>query len=170
MPEFQYVLSLPSTDTAVTSEVNPDRETCAPTGTTKEVQNIILAAVKNLKTDLNISATVGLDEYVTPLDFQQRGVPTVLDDSVLYLTGLLGRTIVARIVDQVQLTFSGGFVSDITDAGFKVALKGSLTDAGPFDALIEVRSNLHPPHFRDSRSRADVALSCSSPTASTSTS
>lgn len=164
------MLSLPSTDTAVTSEVNPDRETCAPTGTTKEVQNIILAAVKNLKTDLNISATVGLDEYVTPLDFQQRGVPTVLDDSVLYLTGLLGRTIVARIVDQVQLTFSGGFVSDITDAGFKVALKGSLTDAGPFDALIEVRSNLHPPHFRDSRSRADVALSCSSPTASTSTS
>ncbi|GAA5897781.1 hypothetical protein JCM8208_000260 [Rhodotorula glutinis] len=137
LPEFQYVLSLPSTDTAVTSEVNPDRETCAPTGTTKEVQNIILAAVKNLKTDLNISATVALDEYVTPLDFQQRGVPTVLDDSVLYLTGLLGRTIVARIVDQVQLTFSGGFVSDITDAGFKVALKGSLTDAGPFDALIE---------------------------------
>lgn len=145
------MLGLESTETAVTSEVNPDREKCAPTGTTKEVQNIILAAVKNLKTDLGISATVALDEYVTPLDFNQRGVPTVLDDSVLYLTGLLGRTIVARIVDQAELSFSGGQVTDITDEGFKVALKGSLVNAGPFDALIEVSDAPNP--TRPSRCR-----------------
>ncbi|BGP44010.1 hypothetical protein JCM10449v2_008067 [Rhodotorula kratochvilovae] len=137
LPEFQYVLGLDSTDTPVTSKVNTGRETCVPTGTTKEVQNIILAAVKNLQTDLGIQSTVALDEYVTALNFVQRGVPTVLDDSVLYLTGLLGRTIVAHIVDEATLTFTGGNVTDITDNGFKVALTGSLLNAGPFDALIE---------------------------------
>ncbi|GJN94719.1 hypothetical protein Rhopal_007810-T1 [Rhodotorula paludigena] len=136
LPEFQYVLGLESTETAVTSRVNTGRETCTPTGTTKQVQGIILAAVANLKTDLGIQSTVALDEYVTALNFQQRGVPTVLDDSVLYLTGLLGRTIVARIVDQAELSFTGGNVTDITDEGFKVALTGSLVNAGPFDALI----------------------------------
>ncbi|BGP00846.1 hypothetical protein RTBOTA2_002159 [Rhodotorula toruloides] len=137
LPEFQYVLSEASTATSVTSKVNTGKETCTPTGTTKEVQNIILAAVKNLKTDLGIQSTVALDDFVTPLNFAQNGVPTVLDDSVLYLTGLLGRTIVSHIVDQAELTFSGGNVTDITDNGFKVALTGSLLNAGPFDALIE---------------------------------
>jgi hypothetical protein len=70
------------------------------------------------------------------LTFAQRGVPTYLDDSVLYLTGLLGRTIVQNIVDGAVLAFTGGNVTDITDSGFKVALTGSLTNAGPFDALI----------------------------------
>lgn len=144
MPEFQYVLGLESTETAVTSRVNTGRETCTPTGTTKQVQDIILAAVANLKTDLGIQSTVALDEYITALNFQQRGVPTVLDDSVLYLTGLLGRTIVARIVDQAELSFTGGNVTDITDEGFKVALTGSLVNAGPFDALISVRQIFEP--------------------------
>lgn len=70
------------------------------------------------------------------LTFAQRNVPTYLDDSVLYLTGLLGRTIVANIVEGAVLAFNGGNVTDITDDGFKVALTGSLTNAGPFDALI----------------------------------
>lgn len=139
LPEFEYVLSEVSTATSVTSKVNTGKETCTPTGTTKLVQNIILAAVKNLKTDLGIQSVVALDDFVTPLNFAQNGVPTVLDDSVLYLTGLLGRTIVSHIVDQAELTFSGGNVTDITDNGFKVALTGSLLNAGPFDALIEVR-------------------------------
>lgn len=130
------MLSEASTQTSVTSKVNPNKETCAPTGTTKEVQQIILAAVANLKTDLGIQSQIALDEYVVDLTFAQRGVPTYLDDSVLYLTGLLGRTIVANIVDGAVLAFNGGNVTDITDSGFKVALTGSLTNAGPFDALI----------------------------------
>ncbi|GAA5951249.1 hypothetical protein JCM3765_002422 [Sporobolomyces pararoseus] len=133
---FQFVLSEPSTQTSVTSKVNQGKETCTPTGTTKEVQQIILAAVKNLKTDLGIQSQLSLDDYGVQLTFAQRGVPTYLDDSVLYLTGLLGRTIVQNIVDGAVLAFTGGTVTDITDSGFKVALKGSLTNAGPFDALI----------------------------------
>lgn len=42
--------------------------------------------------DLNISATLSLDEYQTDLDFVQRNVPTELDDTVLYLTGVIGKT------------------------------------------------------------------------------
>ncbi|GAA5969858.1 hypothetical protein JCM21900_004182 [Sporobolomyces salmonicolor] len=136
LPEFQYVLGLSSTESAVTSKVNTGKESCAPTGTTKEVQSIILAAVANLHTDLGIQTHLALDDYETDLTFSQKNVPTVLDDSVLYLTGLIGETIVSNIVNQAVLAFSGGNVTDITDNGFKVALTGSLTDAGPFDALI----------------------------------
>ncbi|GAA6027071.1 hypothetical protein JCM8097_006088 [Rhodosporidiobolus ruineniae] len=140
LPEFQYVLGLSSAElqsSPVTSKVNDNKETCAPTGTTATVQAAILAAVKNLRTDLGIQSTVALDDYVTDLTFTQQQVPTTLDDSVLYLTGLLGRTIVSHIVDEATLSFSGGNVTDITDEGFKVALAGSLLNAGPFDALIE---------------------------------
>ncbi|SCV70806.1 BQ2448_3568 [Microbotryum intermedium] len=136
LPQFAYVLGLSDTSTSVTSSVNPNPESCAPTGTTKAVQALILAAVANLKTDLAISALTALDQYQTGLDFVQNQVPTVLDDSVLYLTGILGAPIVANIVAQAELAFSSGEVDNITDNGFSVALKGSLTNAGPFDALI----------------------------------
>ncbi|GAA6063179.1 hypothetical protein JCM10212_003114 [Sporobolomyces blumeae] len=137
LPEFAYVLGLDSTASSVTTSVNTQPETCAPTGTTKAVQGLILAAVKNLKTDLTIQSTVKLDDYQTDLDFVQRGVKTVLDDSVLYLTGIIGKTIVSHIVDVAELSFSGGQVSGITNSGFTVALTGSLLNAGPFDASIE---------------------------------
>lgn len=120
--------------------VNTQPETCAPTGTTREVQNTILAAVKNLRTNLTIESNVKLDDYQTPLNFNQYDVATVLDpNSVLYLTTILGPTIVSSIVQGVQLSFSSGSVYQITDDGFKVDLVGVLANAGPFDALIEVR-------------------------------
>ncbi|SGY79107.1 BQ5605_C008g05044 [Microbotryum silenes-dioicae] len=136
LPQFAYVLGLSDTSTSVTASVNPNPESCAPTGTTKAVQGLILAAVANLKTDLAISAFTALDQYQTGLNFVQKQVPTVLDDSVLYLTGIIGAPIVSNIVGQAQLAFVSGDVDNITDKGFTVALKGSLTDAGPFDALI----------------------------------
>ncbi|KAL8278093.1 hypothetical protein RQP46_009553 [Phenoliferia psychrophenolica] len=112
LPEFAYVLGLASTTSTVTTSVNTKKETCAPTGTSSEVAALILAAVKNLRTDLGITSTLKLDDFQTDLAFVQNGVPTVLDDSVLYLTGLIGKT----IVDEATLAFTGG---------------------GPFDALIE---------------------------------
>lgn len=82
LPQFAYVLAQPSTNTSVTSRVNPDQETCNPTGTTALVDGLILAAVKNLRSDLSIATTLKLDEYETSLNFAQTGVPTLLDDSV----------------------------------------------------------------------------------------
>lgn len=140
-PALNGVLALDSTESSVVATVNTQPETCAPTGTTRTVQNIIINAVKNLKTDLVIQSVVKLDDYQTPLDFVQRDVATVLDpNSVLYLTTILGPTIVSSIVDGTVLSFTSGQVYQITDSGFKVDLVGSLANAGPFDALIEVRS------------------------------
>ncbi|KAI5474806.1 pre-rrna processing protein [Pseudohyphozyma bogoriensis] len=137
LPEFAYVLGLSSTASSVTSSVNQQPETCAPTGTTREVQALILAAIKNLKTNLTIQSVVKLDDYETPLNFDQNDVTTDLDSSVLYLTGILGKTIVSHIVDDAELSFSSGEVTNVTDSGFTVALNGSLLNAGPFDAQIE---------------------------------
>lgn len=65
MDEFQYVLGLANTDSDVTTQVNTKGEMCAPTGTTKAVAGLILAAVANLRTDLNITTTTKLDDYQT---------------------------------------------------------------------------------------------------------
>ena len=88
---FDQILALDNTETTVTSSVNFQPETCAPTGTTTQVQNTILAAVRHLRTDLAIQSVVRLDEYQTPLNFLQADVPTILSDRVLYLVGLLGK-------------------------------------------------------------------------------
>lgn len=117
--------------------MNLEPETCTPTGSTKSVDAIILAAVANLKTNLTIQGVTKLDDFLTPLDFSQYNVPTVLDSSVLYLTGILGPPLVAHIVDGSVLAFSSGLVTQVTDKGFTATLKGSLLNAGPFDALIE---------------------------------
>lgn len=92
LPYLQYVLGLSSTASQVTTSVNTAGESCAPTGTTARAQALILAAVQNLKTNLAIQSVVRLDEYQTPLNFNQYQVPTVLDRSVLYLTGIVGKT------------------------------------------------------------------------------
>jgi hypothetical protein len=51
-------------------------------------------------------------------------------------------TVVGNIVDEAALAFSSGFVNNVTDHGFTVALKGSLLNAGPFDASIEFPQGL----------------------------
>lgn len=40
-------------------------------------------------------------------------------------------------MDGSALAFASGEITQVTDTGFTVALKGSLLNAGPFDALIE---------------------------------
>lgn len=82
---FTTLLSGGSTETSVTSKVNLAPETCTPTGSTAAVDKIILAAVKNLKTNLSIASSTRLDDYATNLDFVQLNVPTVLADSVLFV-------------------------------------------------------------------------------------
>lgn len=147
VPEFAYVLGLDSTASSVTTSVNQQPETCAPTGTTAAVRALILAAVKNLKTDLALQTVVRLDDYQTPLNFVQKQVPTVLADSVLNLVGVIGKTsklsalsfvraeayhlraVVSNIVDVAELSFTQGLVTNITDNGFTVALTGSLLNA-----------------------------------------
>lgn len=110
VPVFAFVLVEPTTLSLVNARVNPSQETCAPTGTTMTVDKLIIAAVANLRTDLGIASTLRLDDYETNLNFVQKSVPTRLDDSVLYLTGLLGKTIVSNIVDQAALAVRHSFV------------------------------------------------------------
>lgn len=77
--------------------MNPDPETCNPTGTTATVDALILRAVANLRTNLTIQSVIHLDEYSTPLNFVQNDVVTVLDKSVLNLVGLIGKTSESRV-------------------------------------------------------------------------
>lgn len=92
VPQFAYLLSETSTASSVTTSVNQAAESCTPTGTTALVESLIIAAVQGLSTNLSIQSTVKLDNFETPLTFVQNNVPTQLADSVVYLTGLIGKT------------------------------------------------------------------------------
>jgi hypothetical protein len=98
VPQFTYVLGLASTTSSIVTSVNPDPETCNPTGTTAAVDALILRAVANLKTNLTIQSVIQLDDYSTPLNFVQNDVVTVLDKSVLNLVGLIGKTSESHLV------------------------------------------------------------------------
>lgn len=138
-PQLQYVLSLSDAQIAsntVKASVNLGTESCVPTGSSARVENTILQAVQNLRSNLSIDSQTSLDDYRTPLAFNQYNVPTVLDRTVLYLTTILGPPIVQNIVTGAGLSFSRGNVYNVTDNGFTASLVGSLTNAGPFDALI----------------------------------
>jgi len=45
--------------------------------------------------------------------------------------------VVQKLVDGAALVFSESDISNITEQGFSLSLKGAMTGTGPLDALIE---------------------------------
>lgn len=135
-PLFQQVLDSPSTQTTVSPYPDDSMPPCS-SGQQFDVLGAILKTVAGLQTTLDIASTLKLDDYQTDLDFKQNPVPTKTDNSVLYLVGPVGAPIVQTLVSGAALSFSQANITGVTDSGFDVALQGSLTGTGPFDAYIE---------------------------------
>jgi hypothetical protein len=133
-PLFNYVLGLASTQTTVTSMPDPNAPTCV-SGQQFDVNGAILASLQNLRVNLTIQSTVHLDDYQTDLNFNQYMIPTITDRTALYLIGAVGAPIVQYLVDGSTLSFSQGNITDVTDTGFSVALRGQLLNTGPFVSL-----------------------------------
>ncbi|WFD23341.1 hypothetical protein MEQU1_002030 [Malassezia equina] len=135
-PLFDQVLQMKSAKTSVNPRPDPNPPSWH-SGKQFDVFGAILNAVKGLAVELDIQSTVKLDDYQTNLNFVQKPVPTDTDNSVLYLIGPVGAPIVQNLVDQATLTFQVANVSQLTNNGFHLNLKGSLLKTGPFDAQIE---------------------------------
>ncbi|KAK0542857.1 hypothetical protein OC846_006614, partial [Tilletia horrida] len=120
----------------VTSSPDTGSNTCV-SGGGFDLNKAILQLLSNLRTDVSVNTDLALDAYRTSLSFVQKDTPTKTDDTALRLIGLVAPPIVQTIVEQTQLTFSLANATDLTDEGFTVSLKGSVSDTGPFDALIE---------------------------------
>ncbi|KAJ7928639.1 hypothetical protein B0H13DRAFT_1968281 [Mycena leptocephala] len=132
---FQYLADNPGIKVPVTTTV----ETSAPcvSGNQFDVDGAILAALKNLKVDLGIDTDVKLDDFATPLSFAQNSIPVVTDKTALYLIGAVAGPIAQHLVDGAVLAFNEANITNITDKGFDLSLRGSLTNIGPLDALID---------------------------------
>lgn len=60
----------------------------------------------------------------------------ITDQTALFLIGAAAPPIVQNLVDGADLVFTGANITNLTDAGFSLALAGSLTNIGPLDAKI----------------------------------
>ncbi|KAL8280236.1 hypothetical protein RQP46_007350 [Phenoliferia psychrophenolica] len=137
VPVLAYLFTISDYTSSLIASVNPNPETCVPSGSTKKVQALVMASLANLRTNFTLQTEVKVGEYATPLDFDQNEVSTVFDETALYLLGYLGKPLVSHIADQAVLTVSKAVITNVTDGGLTVALSGALTEASPFDAQFE---------------------------------
>lgn len=135
-PLFAQVLAQESTQTTVSPYPDFNPPNCV-SGRQFDVLDAILRTLQGLTTRLVVQSGVRLDEYFTNLNFVQQPVPTETDRTALYLLGPAGAPIVQNIVDQAVLKVDIANITSVTNTGFDVSLAGSLTNTGPFDALIE---------------------------------
>lgn len=130
---FQIVLDNPNAKTNIKTTVDTNKPTCV-SGNQFDVDGAILDALEGLEVNLAIDSSVKLDDFATDLSFNQSSVPATTDDTALYLIGAVAPPIVQALVDQASLTFEEADISNISNEGFDLALKGSLTGTGPLDA------------------------------------
>ncbi|KAI0049858.1 hypothetical protein FA95DRAFT_1604022 [Auriscalpium vulgare] len=132
---FGIVIQNPSFHPPITTTVDTSKPTCV-SGKQFDVDSAILNALKNLLVTLAVDSQVKLDDYATQLTFNQYNVPAITDQTALYLIGAVAPPILQTLVSGSELTFTSANITNISDDGFDLALKGSLTNIGPLDALI----------------------------------
>ncbi|KAE9401586.1 hypothetical protein BT96DRAFT_918717 [Gymnopus androsaceus JB14] len=132
---FEFILDNPDFKPPVNTSVDTAAPTCV-SGTQFDFEDAILDSLKNLRIDLAIQSSLKLDEYATDLAFVQNNVTAITDDTALFLIGAVAGPVAQELVDQSVLSFTEANITDITNEGFSLSLKGSLTDTGPLDALI----------------------------------
>ncbi|KAH9038716.1 hypothetical protein EDB85DRAFT_2072661 [Lactarius pseudohatsudake] len=113
---FGIVVQNPDYRPPITTAVSTEAPTCV-SGKQFDVAAAVLNALKNLEVTLNID--------------------TLTDQTALYLIGAVAPPIVQTLVDGANLTFSAANITNLSDGGFDLALRGALTNIGPLDALIE---------------------------------
>ena len=132
---FQIVIGDPGFRSPITSSMDTGPAVCV-SGQQFDVNGAILNALKGLKVDLAIQASLKLDQFATDLAFNQSGVTAVTDNTALYLIGAVAPPIVQNLVDGALLKFTQANITNLSDGGFDLALVGSLTNIGPLDTKI----------------------------------
>ncbi|KAJ3850500.1 hypothetical protein EV368DRAFT_84496 [Lentinula lateritia] len=132
---FEFIIDNPDFNPPVNSTVDTSSPTCI-SGNQFDFDTAILDSLKNLKIDLAVQSSVKLDDYATNLAFAQHDVDAITDNTALYLIGAVAGPVAQQFVNNAELSFNQANISDISDEGFSLTLKGSLTNTGPLDASI----------------------------------
>ena len=133
---FQFVLDNPDYKPPVNTTIDDSKPACV-SGHQFDATGTILAALANLRIDISVDADTKLDDFATSLTFNQTSVPAATDQTSLFLIGVVAGPIAQHMVDTSNLAFSEAFITNISNDGFDISFKGSLTNAGPLDAYIE---------------------------------
>ncbi|KAF8586733.1 hypothetical protein K439DRAFT_1631457 [Ramaria rubella] len=99
--------------------------------------NFVDTAFKQLQADIVLSSAVSIGDYPTSLDFTQLAVPVSTDQSLNLLLPILAQPIVQKIITGSILAIDTVLISNPQENTFDAQLTGSITGAGPFDALID---------------------------------
>ncbi|CAA7259257.1 unnamed protein product [Cyclocybe aegerita] len=132
---FQFLLANPDFKPPVKTTVDTQAPTCV-SGNQFDAAGAILKSLAGLKVDLAVESSVKLDDFATELAFSQTGVLANTDRTALFLVGAVSGPVAQNLVDGAVLSFSESIITNISNDGFDLALKGSLTNIGPLDAVI----------------------------------
>ncbi|KAJ7594702.1 hypothetical protein C8J56DRAFT_446479 [Mycena floridula] len=132
---FQFILANPNSNLPIVTTVDPASPQCV-SGNQFNVAGAILKSLTNLKVDLAVNSDVKLDDFGTPLSFNQTDVTAVTDQTALFLIGAVAAPVAQNLVDGSVLKFTEANITNISDDGFDLSLVGSLTNVGPLDAQI----------------------------------
>ncbi|KAF8629168.1 hypothetical protein AX17_005753 [Amanita inopinata Kibby_2008] len=105
-----------------------------------DLPSFVQTAFKHLKSDVQITTNLAIGDYQTTLEFSQSAIPTATDSSLNILLPILARPIVQRIVGGSTLGIDNVLIMDPKQTSFNTKLKGSIGNAGPFDAVISFPS------------------------------
>ena len=92
--------------------------------------------------NLEIESAAQIGDYSTSLTFAQVDVPLGTDVTLNKLLPVLAKPIVQKIVDGAVLSISRATILDPQQNSFNTALQGTITNAGPFDAVISFPEGL----------------------------
>lgn len=107
-----------------------------------DLPQYVLTCFVNAKADLVISTNTVIGEYSTMLTFSQNNVPLGTDKTLLLLLPSIARPIVQKIVDQANLQIDRVTILEARPDGFTASMQAALTNAGPFDGLVEFPNGL----------------------------
>lgn len=140
-PFLQLVLDMPDTSTVITSVHDPDVPPCHSEGVF-DALGAIRDLLKPLEVTLELQTTTKIDEYQTQLNFVQKPVPVITDESALNLVGIVAAPLLQILIDQATLSVSVANATSLTNEGFHLSLQGNLQAKIPVDAYIEFPSPL----------------------------
>ncbi|KAF8524806.1 hypothetical protein BU17DRAFT_84312 [Hysterangium stoloniferum] len=99
-------------------------------------------AFKQLQSDIVLTSDVSIGDYPTTLSFTQTAVAVKTDQSLNLLLPILAQPIVQKIITGSVLAIDTVLITNPQENSFETFLTGSITNAGPFDALIDFGEGL----------------------------
>ncbi|WFD32817.1 hypothetical protein MSPP1_003868 [Malassezia sp. CBS 17886] len=101
-----------------------------------DLPSYVHRAFKVLRADLSVMSQATIGTYSVPLQFSQHDVPLATDNTLDLLLPVLSTPIVQKIIDGAALAIDEVTIVDPQRTSFRTRLRGSITNAGPFDATI----------------------------------